>query len=544
MGANRVQKSFFSGVLLLTLSTVSVKVIGLIYKIPMLAYLGSEGMGYFNSAYEIYALFCVISTAGLPVALSVLISGAIARGEYTAVARIYRAAFLIFLMIGLIGSGSMILFADSFCELIQSKNAYYAIISISPTVFLICISSALRGFFQGHQQMQQTAVSQIIESLGKLIFGLLLASYALKKGYETPQIAAFAGWGLTFGTFLSVLYLVWKKARFHPYDLPKSSAPVSGYRSVWGTLAKLAIPMTLGASLVSVTKLIDMTMILRRLQAIGYSEQLANRAYGSYTTLALSVFGLLPTLLNSVALPLVPILSGAIAENNRPKQAQMIHLSYRLTAIFSIPAAFAISAFARPALLLLFGHDREAVDIAAPLLSYLGVSVFLSCMITATNSVLHAYRIVNRPIFSMVAGAIVKIVFAYWLIGVPAIGLLGAPISTFACNLTVVLLNLFFAAHLCNVADLLLDFLRPLVASVGAVGIGFSVYRFCVFKMGENPYITLLSLAITGILYLLFACLTGAVRVEDVLSMPMGDRLCRLMTRLRLLSPSREEEDH
>ena len=300
--------------------------------------------------------------------------------------------------------------------------------------------------------------------------------------------------------------------------------------------------MTLGASLVSVTKLIDMTMILRRLQSIGYSEQLANQAYGSYTTLALSVFGLLPTLLNSVALPLVPILSGAIEEKDSVKQTQMIHLSYRLTAIFSIPAALVLSAFARPILLLLFGHDAEAVEVAAPLLSYLGVSVFLSCMITATNSVLHAYQIVNRPILSMAAGAIVKIVFAYLLIGIPAIGLLGAPISTFLCNVTVVLLNLIFAAHLCSVADLFLEFLRPLIASVGAVGIGFSVYRFCIYQLGEGAFVTLFSLGLTAVLYLLFACLSGAVQTSDVLSMPMGDRLCRILTRMHLLPPVDKQE--
>ena len=89
-----------------------------------------------------------------------------------------------------------------------------------------------------------------------------------------------------------------------------------------------------------------------------------------------------------------------------------------------------------------------------------------------------------------------------------------------------------------------MDFLRPLIAAVGAVGIGFSVYRFGVLKMGENPYITLSSLAVTVVLYLLFACLTGAVQADDVLSMPMGDRLCRVMTRLRLLSPVKKEEDH
>lgn len=541
---DKTKSTFLSGVLLLTLSTVSVKIIGLIYKIPMLAYLGSEGMGYFNSAYEIYALFCVISTAGLPVALSVLISGAVARGEEKSVVRIYRAAMLIFLCIGVLGSGVMVLFARQFCELIQSENAYYSILAIAPTVFLICISSALRGFFQGYQQMLPTAVSQILESLGKLLFGLLFAYIALKKGYGTPVVAAFAGIGLTLGTLLSVVYLMIKKVRFHKkQEKSRSRRTLPSYQGIWKSLARLAIPMTLGASLVSVTKLIDMTMILRRLQAIGYSEVLANKAYGSYTTLALSVFGLLPTLLNSIALPLVPILSGAIAAGETQKQQHLIRTTYRLTAIFAIPAALGVSAFAEPVLRLLFGYDPEAVSLAAPLLAYLGVSVFLSCMITATNSILHAYQIVNRPILSMLAGAIVKIVSAYFLIGNPRIGLFGAPISTFLCNLTVVLLNLCFAAKLYDIPDMLSFFIRPLLAATVSVGAGFGAYRYLVIQFGERSLFAIGCIGGVVGLYLILACVTGSVSEDDVRSMPMGDKLYRILSRLHLIRKKSYRKD-
>ncbi|MBQ2735350.1 MAG: oligosaccharide flippase family protein, partial [Clostridia bacterium] len=331
------KKTFFSGVLLLSVSTVLVKIVGLIYKIPMLTYLGSEGMGYFNSAYEIYALFCVISTAGLPLALSVLISDALARGEASAAQRIYRASMRIFVLVGVLGSGVMLLFAQSFCQMIQSERAYACILSIAPTVFLVCVSSALRGYFQGYQRMLPTAISQLLESVGKLVFGLLLARYALHRGYDTSTVAAFAGIGLTLGTALSFLYLVLEKLRFQrtmgKVREQKQASFAEKYRDIWKRLSALAIPMTVGASLVSLTKLIDMTMILRRLQSIGYTEVLANEAYGSYTTLALSVYGLLPALVNSIALPLVPMLSASIASGDKEKQAQMIRTSYQLTAL-------------------------------------------------------------------------------------------------------------------------------------------------------------------------------------------------------------------
>ena len=538
--SRNTKKTFLSGVLLLTLSTVLVKIIGLVYKIPMLAYLGSEGMGYFNSAYEIYALFCVISTAGLPVALSVLVSDAVERGDGERVCRIYRAALAVFLLIGVLGSAVMWLFADAFCRMIQSEGAYRCIVSIAPTVFFVCLSSAIRGYFQGHQRMLPTAVSQIIEAVGKLVFGLLLARYALHRGYDTATVAAFAGWGLTIGTAVSAIYLTVEKLRFHPVEETakketKSAAFSEKYREIWQSLARLAIPMTLGASLVSLTKLVDMTMILRRLQSIGYGEVAANEAYGSYTTLALSVFGLLPTLVNSVALPLVPMLSAAIASGDRERQAEMIKSSYRLTAMFSIPAALGVAAYARPILGLLFSHEPEAVAVAAPLLSCLGVPVFLSCMITATNSVLHAYQVVNRPIVAMLIGAAVKIVSAYFLIGNEAVGLLGAPVSTFLCDATVVLLNLWYAAPLCRVTGLREIFGKPLLCAAISVGGSYAIYLVLLPRVGESAILTLGSLFLTVALYLVLSCALGVIDEESIRTLPMGDRLLKLLQRLRLV---------
>ena len=540
------KKNFLSGVLLLTLSTILVKIIGLIYKIPMLAYLGSEGLGYFNSAYEIYALFCVIATAGLPVALSVLVSGAVAKGNGERVGRIYRASLAVFLIIGVLGSLIMVIFARRFCAMIQSERAYLSIVSIAPTVFFVCLSSAIRGYFQGYQRMLPTAVSQIIESVGKLAFGLALAHYALMRGHDTATVASFAGWGLTLGTAVSALYLVIEKLRFHPAceteTATKNAEFSEKYREIWHSLARLAIPMTLGASLVSLTKLVDMTMILRRLQSIGYDEIAANEAYGGYTTLALSVFGLLPALVNAVALPLVPILSAAIASGDREKQAEMIQSSYRLTATFAIPAALGVAAYARPILLLLFGHEPEAVAIAAPLLSCLGISVFLSCMITASNSVLHAYQVVNRPILAMLIGAFVKIVSAYFLIGNASVGLMGAPISTFLCDATVVALNLYFAASLCHAPSLRKIFARPLGCAILSIGGSYSLYLFLLWRAGESSVLTVGCLMLTIALYLVFSCAFGVIDGEALRVLPMGDKIFSILQKLRLMRPGDEIE--
>lgn len=537
---NRAEKTFLSGVFVLALSTVLAKAVGFLYKIPMLSYLGAEGMGYFHSAYEIYALFCVISTAGLPVALSVLVSAALADGDERGAARIFRTSLGVFLGIGALGSGIMVLLAPLFCRLIRSGNAYGCILSISPTVFLICVSSAIRGWFQGHQKMAPTAVSQLIEAVGKLAFGLVLADVAAERGWGVPSIAAMAGVGLTLGTLFSTFYLVAEFLRLRPRAVEKDRVPRG--RGTLRQLGKLALPMTVGASAVSLTKLIDMTMILRRLRSVGYSEIAANAAYGSYTTLALSVYALVPTLLSSVALPLVPLLSSAIAAGDRDRQSALIRASYRLTAIISLPASLGLAMFAHPILSLLFGREPEAVAQAAPLLALLGPSVFLSCMIGTTNSVLHAYRAVTNPILSLLAGATVKIAVAYVLIGSPTVGLLGAPISTFLCDAVVVGMNLSFAARLCRVKKLGGTFAKPLVAAVLSVGLCGVCYRLLTRSAGERALLTLGALIGCVVLYPVFGCLCGGIGREDVMLLPAGEKLCRILTACRLLPRQGKDE--
>ena len=540
---NTTKKVFFSGVLLLTLSTILVKVVGLLYKIPMLSYLGSEGMGYFHSAYEIYAIFCIIATAGLPVALSVLISSALAEKNEREVERIWQVTLTLFAMIGVLGSFAMWGLARPICHWIKSEDALGCIISIAPTLFFVCISSAIRGYFQGYQKMLPTAISQLLEALGKLVFGLLFAHIALRRGASVPTLATAAGWGVTIGTVLSTLYLIFEKMRFCKKNIHKKGADMPAHGHVIEKkLLRIALPITLGSFLISLTKVVDMSMILRRLQSIGYTAAEANEAYGSYTTLAISVFALLPTLLNSIALPLVPILSSSIAIGDKGTERKMIELSYRINALIAIPASIGITLFAKPILSLLFGNQIEAVEIASPLLSILGISIFLSCMITATNSVLHAYREVKKPIYATFAGVLIKGITAYILIGIPSIGLWGAPISSFFCNATIVMLNMYFVNQFCPEINIRSLFLHPTFLGLLSVGIAYGEYLFLVYRFGESLITTLAPMATAALLYLVLGCLFGLISEEDISALPMGKNICMFLGKLHLLSINKLEK--
>ena len=519
---------FMSGVLVLSISTIIVKILGLAVKIPMLNTLGAEGMGYFNSALEIYALLCVISTAGLPVALSMLISESRERGNGAEVRRVYRTALTLFLAVGAIGSGAMLLFSEQIARLVGNPQAEPCITAISPAVLLICLCSAVRGYFQGFENMTPTAVSQLIEALGKLFFGVGFGLIALKAGAELPFAAAMSAFGLTLGILLSSIYLFIEKLT-HKQRLPEKAAVGIRYNSgKISTLLKIALPITVSSAILSLCRIIDMALILRRLQSIGTSIAEANRIYGSYTTLAVPVFSLVPSLITPISLSLVPRLSSAIERGDADAQADVVDRSQRLTVLLAMPASMGIALYSAPILSLLFSGQKEAIDVAAPLLSILGMSVVFSGLITTTNAVLQSYRQTVRPIISMAIGTCVKIALAYILIAIPEIGVWGAPISTLVCNVTITVMNLAFIGkrlpQSSKNSGIGQSLMRPFGASLLAIAISFGAYLGALNITDSERSSFIIALLVAVIAYAFLAFLFGAIRAEDLTDIPLWNR--------------------
>ena len=526
--ANKQKKehkgSFLSGVVILSLSTVLVKVIGLACKIPMIAILGAEGMGYFNSAYEIYALLCVISTAGLPVALAILLSSAYERGEYAKAERIYRSALRMFCILGVVGTLLLIAFAKPIALAIGNADAGECIVAIAPALLCVCLASAVRGYFQGGSRMGPTAVSQLIEAVGKLLFGVLFASLAVRYGCDVSVAAAYGILGLTLGTLLSALYLMILKGIEGKKRL--KHAQLGGQGTV-RTLLRIAFPITVSAAVLGVTRMVDMALILRRLSAGGLLAADANRIYGAYTTLAIPVFSLIPALITPIALSLVPQLSAAIASRADTGQTRVVTDAVRLTVLLAMPASLGITVYAEPILSLLFSGEAEAIAIAAPLLSVLGISVFFSCMITTTNAILQSYRKTEKPIVSTVTGSLVKIVGAYCLIGIPRIGVYGAPISTFLCNLTVTAMNLWYL-HGClphtRALSVARIFGKPFAISVCSILLSVGVYLpMCVWGYHKTASF-LIAAAVAVVAYVALALGFRVITREDLSLLPWGKK--------------------
>lgn len=528
---------FLSGVTVLTLSTVIVKIIGLVYKIPLLRILGAEGMGYFNSAYELYTLFFVIATAGLPVAVSILISESVAGGRLRNVKRIYGVSFAAFIVIGFVGSLAMILFSHPLSRFLGDGKMTVCILAIAPTVFFVSVSSAVRGYFQGNGNMVPTAVSQVIEAAGKPLIGIALALWARSMGWSPAHAAAFAVVGVVVGTAISMLYLlIVREKRKISYGFVLVENAVDPRKRIFIGLLSLAAPITVSAVFSNITRVVDMTMILRRMTDIGHSSETAAALFGAYSTLAVPVFHLPSSLISGIAVSLIPGLTGAMESGSAERRDRLVGTALRLCVFVAIPCAVGLSAFSPCILSLLFSGETEAISIASPLLSLLGPAVLSTCLSSVTGAVLQAQKKAALPLVGMIVGAVVKMISAYILLGIPEVGMMGAPISTLFCNLVSVVVN-FYLIERQKACALSLDkiFAKPICAAAISFSLSIGAY-FALGSVLPEKVAFLITFLLCVILYLIFGSVLGAVEVEDLAMLPIREKYKKqFIEKLRML---------
>ena len=542
-GPKKSTKMFVSGVLILTISNILVKTIGLLFKIPLHDYLGDEGMGYFNAAYTIYTWFYMISTAGLPIAMSVLVSKSRAKGNFNQVKKILRLSLWLFFIVGSVGMLILALGSGMFAALIKVERANLCILAIAPTLFFVCLTSAYRGYFQGHQIMWPTAVSQLIESVGKLVLGILFASWSISRGDPLYVTAAYTILGITIGVFCGMVFIWITKLLYNTdavnaeYALPDSyTMPTERTKTLLKELVVIAIPVTLSSSVMSLANLVDLMVVSRRLQASGLSEKAAAALYGNYTTLAVPLFNLPPVLVYPIGYSLVPMLSALIVQKDEGRLQRTMNSSLKVAAILSIPCAVGMAALAEPILLMIFGNESGSAATAAPLLATLAVSSFLVSMLAITNSVLQAHKKEVLPLISMLTGAAAKIVISYLLIGNPNIRMFGAPISTDICYVIVVLMNFYFCARYADLRPNLMGvFVKPLISAALCGGAAVGVYALAERFIAHQRLDTILAIAAAVLVYVLGILLTRCLAAEDFEFIPGGKKIYGILHRMHLI---------
>ena len=534
----------FAGALVLTLGNLLVKVIGALLKVPLDHILGDEGMSYYNVANRLYVLLFTISTAGLPTALALMTSRARAQGNLKEAKKIFRVALLFFGAVGLAGTLVMMLFCRPLAASYEGlEDAWLAVLLIAPTVVLISVTSAFRGYYQGYQHMVPTAVSEIIEAVCKLTIGLGFAKYAISKGYPLWRVAAYSVVGLTVGVALGMVFLIIyrfffnEKAYNAEYMLPGwERMPVSDTRRIVVNLLLVCVPITLSSSIMSLTDVFDGMIVTGRLGSIGMDAKAIRTVYGNYDTLALTMFKLPPTLIYPITAAIVPHLSALVSSGRKKEAKKTMDSSLRVVSMIAMPCAIGMSALSYPILSLLF--PAESARMAAPLLSIVSIAVIFLGIVSITGAILQAHRFQWIPIVSMAAGGVVKLISSFLLVGIPAVGMIGSPISTVLCYLTVMLVNFRFIRKLLRYTpDLRRIFLAPLLSATlcGLAALGVNALWGIVLAGRAAKLGTLVSIAAAGVVYVIALFLLRGIRKEDVLLLPKGKKLYRLLCRAHLM---------
>lgn len=529
---------FFSGVAILTIASILVKSVGLISKIVLNTVVGSEGAGYYSTAYEIYAFLYVISTSGLPIAISIMISKRRARGKLKEAKKIYDVALILFVIIGTLLTSLMIIFSGNIAHFISAPNTAICIIAVAPTLLFICVSSCLRGYFQGYQLMRPTAISQFIEALCKVGVGVGFAMFAISRGYDAYTVAAFTILGVTVGVFLGMCYLYFRKLFFKEKEYYQADKIINEEKplktkGIIKELISIAIPITISSSVLSLTTIIDTFMVQSRLLSSGMAEDMVRVLYGDYTTLVISMINLPTILIYPIANALVPLITSAIANKDFTSSNNMRSFSLRVINIISIPCALGLGIFSKPILDLLM-FTEASVNRASSWLSIGAVSVVLLGLIAATNAFLNTAGKQKLPIISMLAGAAVKLVFNYFLIG--KLGIYGAPLSTVLCYFTAASLNIFFTVkHVGKLPNVKKIFALPLLCGVFSIG-GSALLYLLLDMLMPGKIATVICIIVAVISYLFMILRTKTVTKDEIMLLPHGEKMISLFKKIGFIS--------
>ena len=498
------KQSFLSSAAILAGAVAVTKVLGALYKIPLGNLLDSQGMAHFYAAYNVYNLLLMLSTAGLPLAASRLVARSETLGRHDQARQVFRCALALLGGVGLLFSALMFCLPEAMAGALHDPMA----------------AAAIRGYTQGLGDMTPTAISQVIESACKLVVGLGLCWFLLRSGAAPETGAAGAIAGVTCGTALGFLFLLWALHR-----CPRQhGGPVEPTGETLRQLLKIGVPITVAGGAMSLMTLLDQSLVLGTLQSrLGLSAKAAAELYGQYT-FGMTLFVLPPSFIYPLSVSLIPAITQAKARHDEAAAGRLTASALRITALLAFPMGAGLSVLAGPILQLLYPAVPETAQAAAYHLTVLGIASIFVCLMVVTNGILQANGKERVPIWTLLAGGVLKIVTNYLMVGNPDMGIRGAPVGTLYSYALIVVLNMI-AVHRCikGRVDFFRCLWRPgLCTVVMALG-AHSAYTLLGRYLSQN-LATLAAIAAAAAVYAVLALALGAVTRDDLRHFPKGEK--------------------
>ena len=528
---------FLKGAAVLGIAGAVVKILGAFYRIPLGNILGTEGMGYYQTAYPLYVLLLTISTAGFPVAIAKLVSEKRALKNYKGAHKVFRVAFIGLFTGGLLTSLFVLFNGKRIVNALGNPNAYFALMGLVPALFFVPMMSSMRGFFQGHQEMKPTAMSQIGEQFFRVVLGLVFTYKFLDMGMAAAAGGASLGGsiGAISGTLIMfTIYLRRKKDLDE--ELKLSIGEEESAIDIGKELLIIAIPITIGSAIVPIMNTIDTVLVLKRLQSIGYTKELANDLYGQLTGFAQTLVNLPQVFSTALGVSLVPAISQANAIKSKKDIESMSTSGIRITLLIGLPCALGLFVLAEPIInLLYFRNPAETIASIGELLAILSFSVIFLTLVQSLTAILQGLGKPLIPVVNLLIGAMVKVVLTYSLTAIPSINIKGAAISTVVAYFIAAALDLFAVKKHANIDfDIRETFINPLISTIGMAVVAFLGHRLFVGLVGSR-LATVIAIGLAGICYVVLLFATKSITYDDFKLLPGGEKLGKKLVEKNIL---------
>lgn len=518
------QQSIIGGVTILGITGLICKIVAVLYRIPLAWLIGEQGIGTFQLVFPTYNLLLTISSAGLPVAISRIVSYSLAKGDVRNIQRTFKNALVILSIVGLVGTLLMIALRTFLSDRVGDPETVAGFVAIAPSVAIVCAMSAFRGYMQGQQDMKPTAISQLIEQVGKVFISLPFAWLGSKIGMDGREginigyAAAGALLGTTFTEIVALLYMfvVYNRRRHDLDSCPQNeNITIQRWPEINRRLMSLAIPITIGACIIPLASFIDSGMTINRLMhGAGFVLEEARAMYGRYSGYVITMINVPTAISIAISMSMVPAISSNVSRNDMEAVKRSSAAGLRMAFLLGLPCSFGMSILARPILASVYPFTSpEALEQTAQLLSFSSYTIILFTVVQATSGILQGLHKQKIPMYTLLAGVLFKVLINYFLIATPSVNILGASIGSLVCYGVSMVPNLYYVHKLTKLPwNWKGNLVKPALASAVMAGALYLLMKV----LPQGRLVTLLLIATGFAVYVGMSLLLGTLKLDEL----------------------------
>ena len=489
------KQSLIKGSLILGIAGMLTRFLGIFFRWPLFMLIGDEGVGYYQMVYPLY-MFFIAMASGIPIAMSKMISESNAINDIKTSFQVVKESAILTIFIGTGTSLILFLFSKQIINFLNwDYKAYYSLIGISFAPMIISFVTVLRGFFQGFQNMTPSAISQILEQIGRVVFGVGLSYILLQKGIEFS--AGAASFGATAGGILAGLFL------YFQYRKTKKSFKIIKVKSnpdILNKILKISIPISLGATVGTIMSLIDSILVPQKLLQAGFNKTQSTILYAQLTGKASVIVNIPLTLSIALCTSLIPIIAESYVLKRREEIKSKVNLSIKMSAVIAVPCMFGLFFMAEPIMRFILPGRSEGGNI----LKYLSLSIPFIIITQTTTSILQSVGSYIIPIINLLIGCILKIILTIVLVPISYINIYGAVIASVSAYVIVAILNVIAMKKKLGLKlNPYENFVKPSYASIFMIiGVLLS-YSYLFKNTSSNGVSCLLSILLGVIIYIM-----------------------------------------